>query len=184
MTLKPLFLLLPLSFASVACSPFFKGTVRFQDAQHGQSLPGTAFQLGLQSETQQLAEGRSFRTDRLSLVHNETGETFLISDIGRFLSGTATELTCQDCIKVLEANGKTYFLTRFHGGGSGSFYFHEVVELVGNRAILRGKHESCGQVFREAEQLTFPTREFKCPELFFTLENIGSKNVEIFSLSE
>lgn len=170
-------------FLLSACVPFANGSVRFQDAQHGQPFPGTDFQLSLETETQQIGEGRSLRTDTLSLVHTQTGNPFLISARGRFLAKTSAGLTCQDCITVLEVNGRTYFLTRFHGGGSGGFYFHDVAELTDGGIVAHGTYSSCGQVFFNGDQLTFPSREFKCPELFLSLES-GPENVETLVLSE
>ena len=121
---------LPLFVSLGACIPFTRTPLSFQDAQHGQPLSNTSFDISLQREIQPLSEGRQVQTDTLSLIHKETGEAFPISQGHLFLVDETTEsLKCQDCIKLLERNGNAYVLTRFHGGGSGGFYMHHLFEL-------------------------------------------------------
>ncbi|MEM9152125.1 MAG: hypothetical protein AAGB19_16955 [Cyanobacteria bacterium P01_F01_bin.3] len=178
---KQLLVALSLVLGTTACFPLANRSIPFHHARHNQALPNTPYSISLETDETEIETGRWLRADSLSLVHQETGEIFLVST-GSFLDKTAEIANCKDCITAIEAHGKTYFLTRFNGGGSGSFYFHDIVELTENEAIpVRPNYISCGQVFKEDDQLVFPSHEFKCPELGFSLES-GSSRVETFLL--
>lgn len=181
--LKRVSLALILLFGLTACSALRKRSLRFDDAHHGAPLFETEYTFSLASERQQLPSGTWLTHDTLSLVHSETGEHFLVST-GRFLDESPNGLTCQDCVRSLKTDDeRIYLLTRFNGGGSGGFYFHNLVELTDKGAVTRGGYDSCGQVLYNLGQLTFPSHEYKCPELFFTPETSGARTVEKVSLN-
>lgn len=183
MRIKILWLGLPVVFVAV-CSFHRLSTnyLNFEDIKDGQAIQETDYVYDFQEIEVVPPGGEPLKTIEIYLVNQKTDARFRISAHFSFRNAPK-ELVRDSCIDVIHLHSKVYIVTRAHGGGSRGYYIHSIIEVIDNYAIEKGRYLSCGNAYIRNNQITFPSYESNCPEIF---PDIGWNvwNYRRFDLSE
>ena len=166
---------------------FFRKDLNFQDIQNGQNIKGTDFIYDIQSTEIGGTSGTTIEQKVVYLVNPKTGSRFKISFAvmnadNFYFSETPDGIVCHRCVDVIHSKNRIYLITRRNGGGSGRYFFHEVLEISDDHVQVLARHLSCGRAYVRNSEIVFPSRNSKCPKLLPDFDQ-DAWQYEIFDLS-
>lgn len=135
----------------------------FGDIQPGAMVDGTDYVYAWERTDILLPTGETVAQNELYLQHRALDSRFKVPlDLW---PGALTGGSCRDCVSVIHTHGSTYLVIRLPGGGSGSYYLNQVIEVWEGWAIHRAGFLSCGRAYLHHNELVFPHHVSSCPEM-------------------
>lgn len=179
-----------LSLAAILTTAYFLQRLStylyFGEITDGQPVPGTDFVYTFQDidviATGTFSREETFKRTDVYLVNTKTDQRFEIP-AGFNFRETAEGLVCRHCVAVIQKSDRVYLVTRTSAGGSGDYYSNILLEVTDQEIINQGQYLSCGKTYVRNNQITFPSHQTSCPELFPNLSWAGW-DYRRFNLSE
>lgn len=157
--------------------------LNFEDIRDGKRVPGTNYTYKFREYERVFLGGKPHRAAKAYLLNEETGSLLQVPiDPDESLT-KPKEFVCESCVYTVHFQDRIYLITSAHGGGSGGFYGHTVLEIVDDQLIERERYGSCGNVYLLGQTLIFPWHESDCPESPLSQTFVGWEHY-LFDLAE
>lgn len=139
-------------------------SLAFRSIKPGEPLPGTAYRYTFQLKEVMYPDGTLEKSSAVFLT-NDQGQAYQLP--GNFVFRESPgEFICDQCVALLQEGEDTYVVTRSPAAGNPGTYEHRVVNLSEPGPAPDRIYPSCGEVYRQGEDLVFPHLASSCPGLW------------------
>jgi hypothetical protein len=139
-------------------------SLAFHSIKPGEILPGTAYRYAFQLKEVMHPDG-SLEKSLAVFLTDDQGRAYQLP--GNFVFRESPgEFICDQCVAILQEGEATYLVTRSPSEDAHGTYRHWIVNLSQPSATQESGYLSCGQVYRQEQDLVFPHHPAQCPGLW------------------